>query len=395
MRVTMGSQMMFTRSSIGNSYSQLVELQERVATGKMLVRPSDNPVLASRTLDLSQQIHNMSQFVSNAGMARDFMARTSVALDGVHGQVNELITLAQESINSTMGPEARTALATQIESIGRQMEDLARTQHLGRYIFSGQRTDVPPLGIVHTLSGPGAFAPQGAAGTLSINGVSVDVLAGDTADALAARINAAGIPGGVTASADAGGALSLTVMTGSVKPSTEVSASGGYTLADIFGGVPQDKVQEGFTYAGDNAAIKMQVSPHSVIDVSVSAAQVFNLDGAADASAPDLFEVARSLRAAIESGNVPETEAQMANLEAARERLLSQRVSMGGRIRNLEGGVSHLEMTQANLKELKSMTEDADIAQAVVDLKTQEQVYQASLFSASSMFRLSLMDYLR
>jgi hypothetical protein len=31
----------------------------------------------------------------------------------------------------------------------------------------------------------------------------------------------------------------------------------------------------------------------------------------------------------------------------------------------------------------------------VVDLKTQEQVYQAALFSASSVFRLTLLDYLR
>lgn len=101
------------------------------------------------------------------------------------------------------------------------------------------------------------------------------------------------------------------------------------------------------------------------------------------------------LKQAILNADTPATELGITRLESAAKRTLAMRVEFGGRIQNMEGMVGHLEQTRDNLKELRSRTEDADVAQAVVDLKTQEQVYQAALFSASSVFRLTLLDYLR
>jgi len=64
--------------------------------------------------------------------------------------------------------------------------------------------------------------------------------------------------------------------------------------------------------------------------------------------------------------------------------------------------VAHLERTQEKIlrlqEEFSSWTdnlENVEIAKAVVDLKAQENAYQAVLASTSRLFQSSLLDFLR
>ncbi|MNG36545.1 flagellar hook-associated protein FlgL [compost metagenome] len=48
-----------------------------------------------------------------------------------------------------------------------------------------------------------------------------------------------------------------------------------------------------------------------------------------------------------------------------------------------------------NISELDSKTEDADMADTIMKLKTDENVYQASLSVGAKLIQPSLLDYLR
>jgi flagellar hook-associated protein 3 FlgL len=61
----------------------------------------------------------------------------------------------------------------------------------------------------------------------------------------------------------------------------------------------------------------------------------------------------------------------------------------------LELGTDRLEDMRISLSEMLSQAEDADLAQAVVDLKTQENIYEASAAAAARIGQLTLLDYLR
>jgi len=394
-RITLGSQTQYAKYFVGTSYARLAELQQQVASGKRVSKPSDDPVAAGRSLSCSQQISDIGQYLRNAAIAKDFMSVTSSTLDEVYSQVQSAISDAQSSLNSTVSDAARRALVARLDSSLEQLQALANATHLGRYIFSGHRTDAPPLAHLHTLDAGGAFTTQAAAGTLTINGVDVAVMAGDTPAALIARINASTQSHGVTAADNGAGGIQLAQASAQAANVIRVSASGGYTLADVFGGTPAETVSESFVYGGDRGSIRMQVSPSLVRDVNMTGDRVFNLGGAAAPGEPDLFQVLTDLKDAISTANIPRTEQQLALLQSASGRLLAGRVELGGRIKNMEGVVSHLEQTSDDLKELRSNTEDADITQVVVNLKAQEQVYQAALFSASSLYQMSLLDYLR
>ncbi len=504
MRITLSSQTSNAQYYIDAAYAALVRAQEQVATGKRINKPSDDPVGVDHSLSYSQSISDISQFVKNAWLSKDLLNRTSGVLDELYSQLTEVQSLAQQANNASVTPEARTAIISKLESIKARMMDLANTKHLGRYIFSGHKTDQAPIGFLHTyegggaaaaaaatggnissgVSGPGTlvfnddagnmlatvnfdgsedtaqkvidrintvtgilsppnrmtasapggvltiinntagwepvvnisntstlladlglaaqtthgsgnFTPQGTGGTLTINGVSIAINANDTSAALVGRINALSFQSHVTATKDTGGKIVLSSRNTSNSPNITVTVTGGYSLDNIFGSLQTETVGTDYAYAGDAGDIKLQVSPSTNQTVNIQADKLFNLGGAAKPSEPDLFKLITNLEAAITSGDPQQLAEQQTLVESARRRIMVQQTDFGGRVQNIDGMVAFLNATQDDLKELRSKTEDADITQATINLQTQQLVYQASLYSASSIFKVSLMDFMK
>lgn len=509
MRITLASQSSSASYLINSSYTTLARLQQQVASGKRIQKPSDDPVAADQSLSYAQGISDINRFLTNANLAGDFMSQTGNVLDEFYNQIQEIRTTAMAANTATSTAESRSASIDKLKAIKSRLVDLANTTHMGRYIFAGHRSNQSPLAHLHTFGssvamtpasitgtadlstpislgtpaniiftdasgattatvaltngmtgsqitgainsafasaaapdklsasldgagrliisnttggyqpvigvsassdasalsalglssgvthGSGGFTPQASPGTLTINGVAVAVNAADTPQALAARINLQTPSTKVTASVDAGGKLTLSQKSVDEKNVMTVSASGGYSLTNIFGASPAEEIASGYTYGGDSGAIKIQTGPFTSETVNRTADRIFNLGGVAEPDDPDIFTLIDDLSDAIKAGDVNTTNEQISLVDRASSRAMVSRVDVGARIQNLDNVKTSLSSSQDNLKELRSKTEDADIAQTIVSMQAQEQVYQASLFSASSIFRLSLMDFLR
>jgi flagellar hook-associated protein 3 FlgL len=68
--------------------------------------------------------------------------------------------------------------------------------------------------------------------------------------------------------------------------------------------------------------------------------------------------------------------------------------NIGTKILRLDTKTTILEDLKLNYKDRKSQIEDADIAEAIMNLKSTELAYQAALASSSKVMALSLVDYL-
>lgn len=65
-------------SSIQRLQTSLNDLQEQVATGRRIQRPSDDPVGASRLLDYRASIDTLAQYQRNASLGESRLDRKSV-----------------------------------------------------------------------------------------------------------------------------------------------------------------------------------------------------------------------------------------------------------------------------------------------------------------------------
>jgi len=109
----------------------------------------------------------------------------------------------------------------------------------------------------------------------------------------------------------------------------------------------------------------------------------------------ELFEVLDQMRMAILDGDSDALNESLGRLDGSTQTLLAARADVGARMNRLEATKTRYEDDIINMTALKSQSEDADIAQVVMDLKTKETVYQAALAAGAKIIQPSLLDYLR
>ncbi|MCE5199443.1 MAG: flagellar hook-associated protein FlgL [Armatimonadota bacterium] len=145
-----------------------------------------------------------------------------------------------------------------------------------------------------------------------------------------------------------------------------------------------------YTYDGNSGQRSTQVLSWVSLKVNVPGNTAFNFDGSAGAGTTDLFTMVTQLKSAVKSGDVKTISAQLTNIDANLDNLLSNTAKVGSWAARMEASSGTLDDMDTRLQEMLSDTEDIDLAEAVVQLKTQENVYQAALAVTSRIMNLSL-----
>ncbi len=145
-----------------------------------------------------------------------------------------------------------------------------------------------------------------------------------------------------------------------------------------------------YAYAGDSGVRKTQVLSWVTLPVNIPGNRLFNFDGGAGAGTTDLFTMVKQLRDAVANGTADTVSAQLDNIDGNLDNLLTCSAQLGSWAARMERAQNVLADTKIRLQEMLSDTEDIDLPQAVVELKTQENVYQAALAISSRMLDLSL-----
>ena len=144
MRITNNMIRMNSMSNINNNKINTNDAQERLTTGKKISRPSDDPVVAVRSLRLRSTIAQLEQYSEkNAKDAASWMEITADSLENISSVINDCIQQANRGANKDLTSDDLQTIVTQLKSLGEEYFALGNTNYAGRYIFSGFRTDIP------------------------------------------------------------------------------------------------------------------------------------------------------------------------------------------------------------------------------------------------------------
>lgn len=149
-----------------------------------------------------------------------------------------------------------------------------------------------------------------------------------------------------------------------------------------------------YSYQGDGAAIRIQVQPNEKIQTNVTANELFNLDGSAGAGIKDVFTVMQDLETAVKAGDVDTCSNLLADIQANHSNVLGIQAEIGARSGRLDDNALALTDSKNRLSDLLSNLEDADLPSAIINLQTQQNVYQAALSVTSQLMQRTLADYL-
>ena len=114
------------------------DAQEQLSTGRVINRPSDDPIGAASAMRLRASSAEQAQFARNAEDGIGWLNQIDGTLAASTDQVRRARDLALQGANSgSVGQPAREALAVEVDQIRQGLVNEANTSYLGRPVFGG------------------------------------------------------------------------------------------------------------------------------------------------------------------------------------------------------------------------------------------------------------------
>ena len=400
MRISSIEQFQQGIDSILNQQAKLNQTQLQLATGKKVLKPSDDPAVATQLLNLSSLKANNLQYDRNINTALNELELQESVLASSGNVLQRVRELVIQANNATQSPQTREAIADEISNLANELLQLANTKSpSGEYIFAGYNSRTPAF----AKSGAD-FVYQGDQGQRLLQ-VSEDTQ-------LAVRDNGADVFQGMS-TGDGRFLLETPASNtgdGLVKMSSTIDAiSDNYTIT--------------FNQANPGDPLLYSVSGEDVGAVATgtfAAGEAINFNGISieiDGTLEngDSYQINRSVRQdvfqsvqAIANALLAGTEtgaksSKLANdlgqsistMDQALEHLQSRRTIVGNRLQALDTRASENADGLVRLERQTSELNDLDFAEAVSRLNLQTTALQAAQQSYIKIQGLSLFNYLR
>ncbi|GAB7041817.1 MULTISPECIES: flagellar hook-associated protein FlgL [Catenuloplanes] len=142
LRVTDGAITNRVLANLQGNLTRVGNLQEQLSSGKQISRPSDSPTGTVSAMQLRGESRAVQQYTRNASDGLGWLGVIDTALTSSlsqTGKVRELV-LQGMSAGTASTPDAREALAAEVENLRKSLIGVANTKYLDRPVFGGTTT---------------------------------------------------------------------------------------------------------------------------------------------------------------------------------------------------------------------------------------------------------------
>ncbi|GAB3030371.1 flagellar hook-associated protein FlgL [Bowmanella dokdonensis] len=393
--------------NILNNQGDLADIQQQLATGKKLLRPSDDPVGASKVIRLTEELEQLEQFQRNNNFLTSALEEQEAVMRNINDAVLRARQLAIQSGSGAVAPEDRLAISVEIAEIRDQVFDAMNTRNAaGDYIFAGYQSQSPAFVYDPAATG-NKYQFQGDEGVNNIQlSPSVRVQSTDSGKTVFEDVLAR-LTSTITGGSAADSALKITPQSDfdrfhqqnydAVTPANnqfQIQINGAGTQATITNtgtganlGTVNFTSEEPFTFNGMQFTI--EGGPGDTVNFQLDAPQKKNL-----AQTLDDFFHALSDPSLTGEAFTRKLDDALIGIDNGMNKLGAATAGVGGRL-NVAQSIfeSNLDLEIA-AKSTRSDIEDVDYAKAVSDLSRQETALQAAQATFGRVTGLSLFDYI-
>ncbi len=180
--------MMASRSnlSLQTALSRLSKTQEQLTTGRVLNKPSDSPADTTSAMRLRSKLADQDQYSRNISNGLGWLSSIDTALQTTLSTVNRATDLTVQALNgANQSPQARNAIATEVDQLRESLISTANTTYLGRPVFGGLTAGavaydptgayVGTPGSLDRTVAPGIKVPVNVDGTTAFGAPGADV----------------------------------------------------------------------------------------------------------------------------------------------------------------------------------------------------------------------------
>lgn len=388
--------------AIARAQSELFANQQRIAAGKRMLNPADDPVASAEAVVVGQSRARVERYAANIATASESLGINDSILGDVSDLLTDIRTLALNAGSGALSAADRAGIATELEGRLDQLVGLANSRGAdGGFLFSGFAVATQPF----ALTG-GSYAYHGDQGTRAIavaDGRELEVSLPGEALFNSIRTGngtfraSAGAANTGTGTLDGGSVVDAALIDGH-RYQISFSVVAGVTTYDVADLTTSTIVSGGNAYApGSSITVAgMQVK----IAGSPATGDAFTLEPAPRQS---VFESVQNLIATLRAPSAtPAERAKLANglgtalqnLDQAQEAVLTARAGLGARMRELDSLSTGNDARLVQYESTLSRLSDLDYGKALSDFARQQLALEASQKSFLQVSGLSLFSYL-
>jgi flagellar hook-associated protein 3 FlgL len=136
--------------NINRNMGGINRLYNQISTAKKIQVPSDDPITSARALKFRSNVSDNAQYQRNVSQGMAWMNVTEGAYNNVIDIIKSIKDRCLEAANGTLEAADRQAVAAQLAQLAKQLGTEMNVSYAGRYVFSGFRTNEPPMFDVQT-----------------------------------------------------------------------------------------------------------------------------------------------------------------------------------------------------------------------------------------------------
>jgi flagellar hook-associated protein 3 FlgL len=132
---------------LGHITEELNKANTIVATGKRILKLSDDPVGLTQGLSVKSTVSSIEQMGRNITLGKSWLAASETAMSQVQDVITEAKVLCVQMANATVSAAERRSAAETVQNMLEEIVSLANTEVNGRYMFAGFETDTAPFSL--------------------------------------------------------------------------------------------------------------------------------------------------------------------------------------------------------------------------------------------------------
>ena len=142
--------------------------------------------------------------------------------------------------------------------------------------------------------------------------------------------------------------------------------------------------------------INYEIGVGDDININVTGGQLFNLGAdAVNGDTGSMMQFFDNVINALDAGDNDQVNSLLEEADEQINNMLRIRSGNGAKINRVELTINRIDDDIINFTEMMSKNEDVDMAEAIMNMQNEENVYRASLSSGAKVIQPSLVDFLR
>ena len=438
MRITNGMIAGKYSRNLNSAISALDYYNNRATTLRRFDKVSEDPVSAAKAFRLRRAYYENENFHNNTSNAENQMLTAETSMRAINTTVQEVSTGdIMKAVTATSGLDERNIIAAKLRKTMESIVASANTQYGDKYIFGGTEAKKPPLTIAQdgTLlyrgvdvntgklaNEDGAIAKVGdfkisfgEDNGQSFNGYTINIINdpaspvafGDAEIEVATNTITVNLPNGATGqdlqdalqSATIDGVLSVDVS--KITVSGDLTKEAKVGTSAISDRVDLNELAKETVYIdlglGLSVSADGNVNAQSAFNTSIPAISFLGYGMDANGNPKNIYSLLGEMATELEKENF--SYERLTSLEDSLKTqsvdLLSSVTELGVRSNFLTTSKTRLEDATYNIKVQINETEYLDAAEAIMDFKLQEYIYNAALSMGSKVIQPSFLDFMR